>query len=292
MGKLGDTDVETLPIAGEAMPVYLRDVAFNYAGAHGDAGVLSGASLLLEPGELAVITGENGAGKSTLLKLVLGELAPTAGMVRLFGRDPVRFHDWGRVGYVPQRTVAAYGQFPASVEEVVRANLYTRHPRLRLSMRGLLEGGRSERARASEALAAVGLAGCGDRMLGELSGGQLQRVLLARALIAGPSLLVMDEPTSGLDADAASAFCALIARLRSRDPKLSVLMVTHDLQRLHRLSGSVYRLEAGRLAACGTLPAAPDPAGGAPAKPGSGCDPAPRDVPGARGGSREEAARA
>lgn len=232
----GRVDEARLPLAGERVPVSLQKVGFSYGGAP----VLDGISLLLEPGELAVVTGENGAGKSTLLRLVLGELAPAAGEVRLFGRDPMRFRDWARVGYVPQRTVAAYGQFPANVEEVVCANLYSR-------ARRLLPFGRGERQRAREALELVGMAGMEGRMLGELSGGQLQRVLLARALVSDPELLVLDEPTSGLDAEAAAGFVELLRRLRSRDDRLAVLMVTHDLARLRNLGARVLRLEGGRL---------------------------------------------
>lgn len=228
------------PLPGAAVPVLLDRAGFSFGTAGGRAQVLADTSFMLEPGGFALVTGENGSGKSTLLKLVLGEIKPTAGEVRLFGRDPLRFRDWGCVGYVPQRTVASYGQFPASVEEVVCANLYG-------SARRFLPFGRAERRRAREALGAVGLAGMEARMLGELSGGQFQRVLLARALVAGPELLVLDEPTSGLDEDSCGAFCALLAELRARDEKLAVLMVTHDLERLSGLGADVYRLAGGRL---------------------------------------------
>ena len=241
---------EFWPVAGAQVPVAMHRAGFRYGGAP----VLDGVTLTVAPGAFKVITGENGAGKSTLLRLVLGELKPTAGEVRLFGRDPMRFHDWTRVGYVPQRTVATYGQFPASVEEVVCANLYAR-------ARRMLPFGRGERARAREALEAVGLAGFGSRMLGELSGGQLQRVLLARALVGRPELLVLDEPTSGLDADAAARFCELLGDLRRRDPRLAVLMVTHDLGRLGRLGAEVLRLEGGTLACAAPAPARPRPGG-------------------------------
>ena len=210
------------PLPGAAVPVLLERAGFSYGTVGGWAQVLADTSFALEPGGFALVTGENGSGKSTLLKLVLGEIRPSAGEVRLFGRDPLRFRDWGRVGYVPQRTVASYGQFPASVEEVVCANLYG-------SARRFLPFGRAERRRAREALGAVGLAGMEARMLGELSGGQFQRVLLARALVA------------------CGAFCALLAELRARDEKLAVLMVTHDLERLSGLGADVYRLAGGRL---------------------------------------------
>lgn len=211
--------------------------------AHGRETVLDGAALTVSAGELAVITGENGAGKSTLLRLILGELRPHTGSVRIFGTDPARFRDWGRVGYVPQRTDVPYERFPASVREVVEANLYARRaalPRLRARARTAPLVGR--------ALAAVDLTGFERRMIGELSGGQFQRVLLARALVCEPGLLVLDEPTSGLDARAARSFEELLADLRRERPELAVLLVTHDLERLAGLDATLYRLEAGRLA--------------------------------------------
>ncbi|MBE6469223.1 MAG: ATP-binding cassette domain-containing protein [Coriobacteriaceae bacterium] len=224
--------------------------ATGVAYAHGREAILEGASLTVRAGELAVVTGENGAGKSTLLRLILGELRPKSGQVRIFGADPVRFRDWGRVGYVPQRTDVPYERFPASVREVVEANLYARRPSLPRFR------ARSRTAPAVDrALTAVDLAGFERRMIGELSGGQFQRVLLARALVCEPGLLVLDEPTSGLDARAARSFEELLADLRRARPELAVLLVTHDLERLAGLDATLHRLEAGRL-----VPAVPGPA--------------------------------
>ena len=233
----GESRIERVPIAGATEPVVVRHVAYGY----GAERTLADASLTVAPGKAVVVTGENGAGKSTLLRLILGELKPQVGEVRLFGRDPARFRDWSRVGYVPQRTVASYGQFPASVLEVVCGNLYRSAPRF-------LPLSRKLRDRARAALAAVRADDLAQRMIGELSGGQFQRVLLARALVAEPDLLVLDEPTSGLDAAAAQDFCALLSRLRQERPQIAVLMVTHDLERLSALDAQVYRLADGMLA--------------------------------------------
>ena len=164
--------------------------------------------------------------------------------MRIFGIDPAHFRDWGRVGYVPQRTDVPYERFPASVHEVVKANLYALRPSLpRFGARAVAS------ERVSRALAAVDLAGFERRMIGELSGGQFQRVLLARALVCEPGLLVLDEPTSGLDAHAARSFEELLSDLRHTRPDLAVLLVTHDLERLAGLDATLYRLESGRLAA-------------------------------------------
>lgn len=204
----------------DALPVQLRHVAFSY----GDATVLKDCSLSVAPGQTVVLTGENGAGKSTLLKLALGELGPSKGSVELFGCASARFSQWRRVGYVPQRTGGAYDRFPATVTEVVAANRYAL-------------GRRSKRGAHRAALAAletVHLSDHASSLIGELSGGQLQRALLARALVNDPDLLILDEPTSGLDAASVDEFIGTL-RSVSREAGHSVLMVTHDLERLDAL---------------------------------------------------------
>lgn len=215
-------------------PIVVRDVSFSYGGGL----VLNDVGFVVRPGEFMLLTGPNGAGKSTLAKLVLGEEAPVAGEVLLFGEDPRRFRSWKRVGYVPQRIAAAYDRFPAMVGEVVSANRYAitgpcRHER------------RTARSDAvARALAAVRMEGFARRPIGALSGGQFQRVLLARALVNDPELLVLDEPTSGLDERATEEFVELVSALR-RDRNVAVLLVTHDLRRLSALDATTFRLEGG-----------------------------------------------
>ena len=224
-------------VNGANIPVSVRDVSFSYCG--GGTSVLDDANLTVRAGELAILTGANGAGKSTLLKLVLGEVAPSEGAVRLFGEDPVRFRGWNRVGYVPQRAAAAYDRFPAMVGEVVLAGRYARAGLLRRYSARDYDAVR-------DALAEVRMENFDRWLIGELSGGQLQRVLLARALVNAPELLVLDEPTSGLDEHSARDFIALVSNLRStRD--VAVLLVTHDLERMRGLDGTVYRLERGSI---------------------------------------------
>ena len=231
----GSAMLDARPVVAAAGAPALRfdRVAFSYRG----GAVLRDASLTLEAGGLAVLTGRNGAGKSTMVALALGELSPAAGRVELFGVDAARFADWPRVGYVPQCTPADYDRFPATVLETVRAGLYA-------SVGAFLPYRRRHTERAREAIAGVGLAGMERRMLGELSGGQLQRVLLARALVAQPDLLLLDEPTSNLDAQSAAALVSAVDAAR-RDRGAAALLVTHDLDRLPVRGADVYELEDG-----------------------------------------------
>lgn len=208
----------------------LSHVRFSY----GDELVLRDASLEVGAGELVALVGENGAGKSTVIQLLLGELEPAAGEVRVLGRParelPAR--DWCRVGYVPQAQANALAHFPATVEEVVRASVVG--PR------------RSARERTDELLDTLGLVPLARHLVDELSGGQLQRVALARALANRPRALLLDEPTSGLDAEAAGALARRVSAL-ARDGSTAVLLVTHDLARLGALAETarMERLEDG-----------------------------------------------
>ena len=81
----------------------------------------------------------------------------------------------------------------------------------------------------------------GRRMLGELSGGQRQRVQLAQALVSRPALLLLDEPTAGLDAQSTADFYKLLKSL-NRERGLSILIVSHDLQEMPRLTDTIYCL--------------------------------------------------
>lgn len=197
-------------------PIELQDVHFGYD----KAVVLQGINLSIEPNEFVGIFGPNGGGKTTFLKLLMGFLTPTRGRVRIFGLPPERARQ--RIGYVPQ-SLRFDKQFPISVLEVVM-------------MGNLREPLDTRKQRALEALRWVELLEMQDQAFGTLSGGQLQRALIARALSGHPELLLLDEPTASIDKDARDTLLALLDELRG---KMTILIVTHDLQaiveRTHRL---------------------------------------------------------
>jgi zinc transport system ATP-binding protein len=166
----------------------------------GGRSILRDVDIGVGPGEIVTLVGPNGSGKTTLLRLLIGALAPTAGVLR---RAPDL-----RIGYVPQRL---------SID-----------PTLPMTVDRFLGLGGGDRAGRAAALGRVGIAGLGARQMADLSGGQFQRALLARALVRRPALLALDEPTQGLDQPGIAAFYRLIADLR-RALGCAVLMVSHDL---------------------------------------------------------------
>lgn len=207
-----------------------KDLSFAY----GNTPVLDAASFTMCEGGFAALVGVNGAGKSTLLRLLLGELKPTGGHIALMEQDIASFKSWQRIGYVPQDGLTRKASFPASVNEVVLANLYSRIGLFRFPRR-------EHREDVRRTLELVGMQDYGSRMLGELSGGQRQRVQLAQALVSRPALLLLDEPTAGLDAQSTADFYKLLKSL-NRERGLSILIVSHDLQEMPRLTDTIYCL--------------------------------------------------
>lgn len=208
----------------------------------GEATILAGADLVLEPGLLVAVVGPNGAGKSTLVRVAAGLQRLSEGAVRWEGTDVARLR--GRRlallrAYVPQRSQVPDG---VSVREAVRLG---RAPHLR----PLARMGRHDHEAVEVALERTGVEGLGDRRLTTLSGGELQRVQIAVALAQGAPALIADEPTSHLDLGAASEMARLLRGLA--DDGMAVLLVVHDLALAAAVADVVVVMSEGRSVAAG-----------------------------------------
>ncbi|MEU3251521.1 metal ABC transporter ATP-binding protein [Streptomyces sp. NPDC006997] len=186
--------------------------------------VLRGIDLTVHRGEVVALLGANGSGKSTAVRSVIGQVPVSAGEVELFGTPRRRFRDWGRVGYVPQRTTAA-GGVPATVTEVVTSG------RLSRARFGVLR--KADHAAVRDAIELVGMTDRARDSVSALSGGQHQRVLIARALASEPELLIMDEPMAGVDLASQEVLAATLREQVARG--VSVLLVLHELGPLEPL---------------------------------------------------------
>lgn len=197
---------------------------FDYS----DASVLRDVTFTLKRGDFLGIIGANGAGKSTLIKLILGMLPYNNGTIQLFGRDLKSARS--RIGYVAQKANSFNSDFPATVKEVVAANLY--------SKAGLFKRiGKKYDPQVKKALQQVGMAEYENRLIGKLSGGQQQRVFIARALVNEPELLFMDEPTVGIDAQSVRAIMSLISELNKSG--ITIVMTNHDTPALVQASNKL-----------------------------------------------------
>lgn len=207
---------------------------------------LDSVTFALKRGETLSVVGESGSGKSTLLRTAMALIAPAAGRVELFGKDPavitlVELNSLRqRCGYVPQDP---YGAIPPglSVLDAAAEPLY-------ITGRGSKE---DRREKAEAVLAELGLTG--ERILGSravgLSGGQRQRVELARALVLEPEMLLCDEPTSMQDASTRGEIIDILARHTARG--MSMIFVTHDLILAARAAKRIIVLKDGRLCETG-----------------------------------------
>jgi zinc transport system ATP-binding protein len=215
--------------------IQVDDVSFQYA----DEPVFSRIDFSVYRGDFMALIGSNGAGKSTLFRLILGELVPSAGRIRLFEQDVRRFRDWAKIGYLAQNGLASGANFPATVEEIVTANLFSQIGFLRFPRK-------AHRKKSEAALRQVGMEGYGGRPIGSLSSGQRQRAMLARVLVSEPELLLLDEPTTGVDVETIGVLFELLARL-NRESGLTVMMITHDVARASNYASRTLCLEDGSL---------------------------------------------
>lgn len=189
-------------------------------------------------GGITGLVGANGAGKSTLLRLANGQLRPTLGRVSVRGIDAWDWRARRLVGYCPD--VDAFYE-----------DLSGR--RFVLAMARLCGYARAEAARRTEAvLERVGMRDRADRTLRGYSKGMRQRIKLAQALLHDPELLILDEPLSGIDPIGRQELLELFQALAAQGKCL--LISSHELEALEKLTNHVAIMARGRVAAVGTLP--------------------------------------
>jgi len=214
--------------------VQLNDVCVRYPSGHEG---LVGVSLEIKRGEFAFLVGPSGAGKSTLVGLLVRDVSPTDGTVRvagfdvhaLAGRDVPRLRR--RVGVVfqdfrllPRRTVHENVAFALEVTGAPRDEI---------------------KVAVEQALRIVGLSHLADRYPDALSGGEQQRTAIARAIVGGPELLIADEPTGNLDPLISWEIMELLVQINQLG--VTVLVATHDSDIVTTLRRRVIGLEGGRL---------------------------------------------
>jgi putative ABC transport system ATP-binding protein len=181
---------------------------------------LRGVSLRIGPGEYVAVVGPSGSGKSTLMHLLGCLDRPTAGELRVGGRDVAAMSDT-ELAELRNRTVG----FVFQSFQLLGRTTALDNVALPLVYRGVR---RSERlARAAAALDAVGLGHRLGHRPGQLSGGEQQRVAIARALVGEPTLLLADEPTGNLDTRSGRDVLTLLGRLNA-ERGVAVVVVTHE----------------------------------------------------------------
>lgn len=219
---MSPSEIASLPVASSHSldgPLLELD---HVTRAYGDEVVvyaLRNVSLRIMAGEFISIVGPSGSGKSTMLGL-LGVLdLPSAGSVRVAGRDVSRLDDASRSRLRGDSIGFVFQQFHLIPHLTALGNVETA-----LLYRDLRPRERREKAR--QALEQLGLGARTDHRPVQLSGGEQQRVALARAIVTDPLMVLADEPTGALDSANAAHVLEVFESLQS--PERAVVMVTHD----------------------------------------------------------------
>jgi zinc/manganese transport system ATP-binding protein len=183
--------------------------------------VLADATFSINAGEFIGVLGPNGAGKTTLMRAILGLLPPSAGTLRVFGRQPQRGDR--AIGYLPQlRTVLP--DLRVRGLDFIASSMHGERW-------GLPWHAHADRDMIDETLAAVGARELSQRPMCDMSGGERQRLLLAQSLIGSPKLLLLDEPLISLDARHQEVAIDVVRKV-CRERGITVLFSAHELNQL------------------------------------------------------------
>jgi ABC-2 type transport system ATP-binding protein len=213
------------PNADGPPPIEVRGLVKRY----GELTAVAGVDLTVNPGDVYGYLGPNGAGKTTSLRMMLGLITPTAGTVRLFGRDPLASID-------ALEGVAGFVEAPAFYP-------YLSGQR-NLELLAAFDGG-DAKSRIPAALDAVDLTDRARDRVGGYSHGMRQRLGIAAALLRDPKLLLLDEPATGLDPAGMRDMRLLIRRLA--DQGMTVLLSSHLLTEVEEVCNRVAIVRSGAI---------------------------------------------
>ncbi|WP_420112027.1 ABC transporter ATP-binding protein [Pseudactinotalea sp.] len=197
--------------------------------------------LEISAGEAVGYIGANGAGKSTTIKMLTGILAPTSGTVQTCGLQPQRSRRAlaRQIGVVFGQRSQLWWDLPLRESYRVLASIHRLGP--------------SHRERLDELIDALDLAGFLDTPVRQLSLGQRIRGEIAAALLHSPRLLILDEPTIGLDVLSKERLRTFLVSERETHGT-TLLLTTHDMDDVQRLTDRIIVVEHGRVAYTGDLP--------------------------------------
>jgi cell division transport system ATP-binding protein len=219
---------------GQPPIIEVEDGTVVYPGGHV---ALDRLLLQIGRGEFAFVVGPTGCGKSTLIKMLIREIEPAAGNVRIAGRD-INELDPDRTPYLRRRIGTVFQDFKLLPNRTVYDNVA-------YALQVIGESRSQIRRKVPEILRLVGLQAKIHNYPDELSGGEQQRVAIARAFVNHPPLLLADEPTGNLDPVTSIGIMQLLYRINRTGT--TVLVVTHDREMVDKMRRRVIALEEGRL---------------------------------------------
>jgi cell division transport system ATP-binding protein len=213
--------------------ISFKNVSKNF----GSLAALNSASFSVKKGEFVFITGPSGAGKTTILKLILGQLTPDKGEVKVDGFDVAKIESKDLPAF-RQKIGTIFQDFKVLPERTIYENVA-----VALAVIGLPEN--EWKDRVTHVLKLVGLERQIRLFPSQLSGGELQRVSLARALSVNPKILLADEPTGNLDWETSDNLMALFEKVNKEGK--TIIMATHNMEIVKKFKKRIINIVGGTI---------------------------------------------
>jgi phospholipid/cholesterol/gamma-HCH transport system ATP-binding protein len=231
-------------MAGDDIVIEVKNLSNSF----GEQVVHEDLDLDVRRGEILGVVGGSGTGKSVLMRSIIGLQTPQAGEIEVFGqsmigRDEEEAKNIRRRWGVLFQGGALFSGL--TVAENIQVPIKEFYP-------GIDQELQDEIAAYKISMSGLG-SDAGAKYPSELSGGMRKRAGISRALALDPELLFLDEPTAGLDPIGAAAFDSLIGELRDA-LRLTVFLITHDLDTLYAICDRVAVLADKKVVAVGTIP--------------------------------------
>ncbi|MBQ8924051.1 MAG: cell division ATP-binding protein FtsE [Lachnospiraceae bacterium] len=215
--------------------IELDHVKYKYPG--GKKYALNDINIKIEPGEFVFIVGSSGSGKTSLIKLLLKEMEPTSGNVKVVGVDYSKLKR-RNIPKVRRRIGVVFQNFRLLKDRTIYENVA-------FAQRVVETPSRYIRRQVPAMLTLVGLADKYKSYPKQLSGGEQQRVALARALVNKPELLLADEPTGNLDPKNSWEIMRLLEDINKKGT--TVVVVTHNREIVNMMKKRVITLKKGEI---------------------------------------------
>lgn len=199
---------------------------------------LLNVSFTIEPGEFVFLVGPSGAGKTTILSLIIRQLRPSSGDIKVIDWDLADLPK-KKIPLLRRKVGSIFQDYKLLMDRTVEENVA-----LSLEVQGKPQP--EIKKFVTEALDVVGLDGKGQFFPQELAGGEVQRVAIARAIVANPEVILADEPTADLDPKNAWAIVQLLDKI-NKENHTTVIMATHNTDIVNQMKRRVIVLENGQV---------------------------------------------
>lgn len=215
--------------------ISFENISKKYSGE--DDFALKNINLEINQGEFVFLVGKSGAGKSTVIKMLLREILPTEGVLKVSGKDITKLKD-KELPFYRRKVGVVFQDYRLLENKTVFENIA-------FAMEVVQADAKSIQRLVPKVLNMVGLREKSRKYPDVLSGGEQQRVAIARSIINNPKILICDEPTGNLDPITSAGIMNLLTDINSIGT--TVLIATHDITMVDRMKKRVLVLDKGNL---------------------------------------------